>query len=317
MQLNLPTVAVLMSTYNGEKYLREQLDSIFAQKDVNLSLYVRDDGSTDSTTAILKSFEAKSNYHWIAGENIGICKSFMQLFYDAPDTDYYAFSDQDDVWYSDKLISAIKMIKGQQLTGVPVLYGSNQDIVDSNGSFLRKRFNVNYVVPTFMRTVLVWGFSGCTMVFNKELRDIMISPEFKLSEQGLEIRNHDQWFHFYAHIFGRTIYDKNSHIYYRRHSTTATDERLPEEIDMLTKYKNRIKNLFFNHKHNIPSKTAKELLNLFSNKLSNDDHENLLALANYQKTFRHHILAFRNNSIRNNCGTDKLILAAKIFLNRL
>ena len=95
----MKTVAVLMSTYNGENYIKEQIESIFNQKGVIVKLYVRDDGSKDRTLEILKDY----NVNLEKGTNIGYIKSFMWLIKNVPFADYYALADQDDVWDEDKL----------------------------------------------------------------------------------------------------------------------------------------------------------------------------------------------------------------------
>ena len=102
--LKKPSVCVLMSTYNGEQFIREQLESICSQNGVNVTLLIRDDGSKDNTLSILKSFEEKIPMRVITdGENLGPGNSFMELVYQAGDFDFYAFSDQDDIWKNNKL----------------------------------------------------------------------------------------------------------------------------------------------------------------------------------------------------------------------
>ena len=118
-------VAVLMSTYNGEKYLKEQIESIFKQEKVNIKLYIRDDGSTDNTMAIIN--ELKMVYDIVvinnSIENMGPAKSFMKLVYNVEDTfDFYAFSDQDDIWENNKIISAIDMIKKHDDNNLYILF---------------------------------------------------------------------------------------------------------------------------------------------------------------------------------------------------
>ena len=93
-------VTILLSSYNGETYLDEQLESIEAQKDVQTRILVRDDGSTDHTCDILDQWQQKTNLKWYCGENIGPARSFMDLLRQAGDSYYYAFSDQDDYWLS-------------------------------------------------------------------------------------------------------------------------------------------------------------------------------------------------------------------------
>ena len=139
--MSLPQVCVLMSTYNGENYIVEQINSILKQINVTVELIIRDDGSSDNTSSIIRKFENDySNILFIQGENVGVGRSFMELLKYAPESDYYSFADQDDVWLEDKLCRAVNMIKELENEGVdncrhqilPVLYSSNQILVDEN-----------------------------------------------------------------------------------------------------------------------------------------------------------------------------------------
>ena len=107
------TVQVLLSTYNGEAYLKEQLDSILNQKNVAVKLFVRDDGSSDGTVDILRAYAAlHDNICYLCGENCGVVASFFRLFeLSDPDVDFYALSDQDDVWDEDKLSIACQKLE--------------------------------------------------------------------------------------------------------------------------------------------------------------------------------------------------------------
>ena len=105
-------VAVLMSTYNGEKYLNEQIDSILSQSgNFELSLLVRDDGSTDETINILNKYQNLGKLKWYSGKNLGPGKSFIDLLYKTHGYDYYAFSDQDDVWMTGKIAMRNMLIR--------------------------------------------------------------------------------------------------------------------------------------------------------------------------------------------------------------
>ena len=124
-------ICVMLSSYNGEKYIKEQIDSILAQKiDGEMILLVRDDGSTDETKQILNEYRSKyNNISWYTGDNLKAAKSFWDLVNSAPDADYYAFCDQDDVWYPDKLVRAINALEKE---AIPALYASNVVVVDQN-----------------------------------------------------------------------------------------------------------------------------------------------------------------------------------------
>ena len=129
-------VAVLLSTYNGSKYIKEQIDSILSQEGVNIDIYIRDDGSTDETVNII--YEYKSNNIFLTeGKNIGVGNSFMELLYSVPEIyDYYAFADQDDIWSEKKTRIAIEVLQKNKKH----LYASNQELIDKSGKSLGLRY---------------------------------------------------------------------------------------------------------------------------------------------------------------------------------
>ena len=121
---------ILLSTYNGEKYLPELLESVLAQKDIYVDILARDDGSTDKTVEILKKYDRVKVY---GGNNLKPAKSFLDLIWKADiNYDYYALCDQDDVWKEEKIISAVKCIEN---IDKPALYSSAVEVVD-------KRLNI-------------------------------------------------------------------------------------------------------------------------------------------------------------------------------
>ena len=115
------TVQVLLSTYNGETYLKQQLDSILNQKNVAVKLFVRDDGSSDGTVDILRAYAAlHDNICYLCGENCGVVASFFRLFeLSDPDVDFYALSDQDDVWDEDKVSIACQKLEQMRKSKSP------------------------------------------------------------------------------------------------------------------------------------------------------------------------------------------------------
>ena len=102
-------VNVLLSTYNGKRYMRELIDSIIAQEGVSTDILARDDGSTDGDTQrILDDYQQRGLLTWYQGENLRPAHSFMQLLADAHEAPFYAFADEDDYWQPDKLATAVK-----------------------------------------------------------------------------------------------------------------------------------------------------------------------------------------------------------------
>ena len=131
----MKTVCVLMSTYNGEKYIVEQIDSILQQENVNVNLLIRDDGSKDKTVEIIKQYLIDKRVSFVSGDNIGYKKSFLWLMDNSPNSDYYAFADQDDVWKKDKLFAAVTKLENEDIAE-PKLYTSALTRVDENLNYI-------------------------------------------------------------------------------------------------------------------------------------------------------------------------------------
>lgn len=204
------TVNVLMSTYNGEHFLKEQINSILAQQGVDVKLTVRDDGSSDETTSILGEYGKKIN--WYVGKNLGPARSFMELLEKAEEADFYAFADQDDYWMANKLKVAADMMFADEK--VPALYFSRTQLTDA---FLNPTDIVQTnPLLTFGESLVYEFIPGCTMVMNRRMHDIVIKyrPDY--------IPMHDVWIYSVAQAVGAKIYfDKTPHILYRQHGNNT------------------------------------------------------------------------------------------------
>ena len=202
-------ILVLMATYNGEKYLRQQLDSIFRQKDVKVQVLVRDDGSTDGTVQILDEYAEKGHLEWYTGEHLNVQRGYFDLMKKASDTDfrYFAFADQDDVWDEDKLAVGISEI---EQFNCPALYYCGQRLVDADLNLIGDH-ELNSERSLQTRFVLS-DFAGCTGVFNKELLDRVAAykPEYILM--------HDTWIlKVCLAVGGEVVVDPRMHMSYRQH----------------------------------------------------------------------------------------------------
>ena len=249
-------VAILVSTYNGEKYLREQMDSLLRQEGVAVEIFVRDDGSTDSTISIIEDYAKKnSNVHLNIGKNLGVGNSFMNLVEHAPDDfDYYAFSDQDDIWLENKLSKAIEAIK--DIDG-PALYCSNQALVDSAGKRIGIRFDTTPDLSA--EKILVHNnATGCTMVWNSDLQKVLRTHQ--PSQELLKNRIHDVWVGMVASVCGKIVYDENSYILYRQHENNVVGAK---EMTSLQLLEDKAKKLRNKNLRNGRSLLAKEMVRLF------------------------------------------------------
>ena len=209
-------ILILMSTYNGEKYLETQIESLLQQKSVDLDILVRDDGSKDTTTEILEKYQKQGVLKWYQGENLRPAKSFLDLLYHCPrDYDYYAFCDQDDFWLPEKMISAVNKLSDQP--EVPSLYFCDLQIVNSTLEPIGEAHNYRKGVQ-IPQMILAYSIPGCTMVMNRMLHEQII----KYQPDPDHVTMHDCWtYYICAYTGGRIIGDSNCLIKYRQHGQNS------------------------------------------------------------------------------------------------
>jgi glycosyltransferase involved in cell wall biosynthesis len=206
-----PLVEVLMSTYDGEQYVREQVDSILGQTHSRLRLVVRDDGSRDHTLEVLRSLE-DPRLEVRAGENLGLPHAFFRLLDESgDDADLWALSDQDDVWLPEKLSRA-----AQRLEGVigPALYCARVAVVDEQ---LRPLYlhELPWRGPSFANALVQNIALGCTIVINREARDLL------RGRWPQECVMHDAWMYLVVAGCGTVVYDHEAVILYRQHGANS------------------------------------------------------------------------------------------------
>lgn len=207
-------VIVIMSTYNGEKYVKQQLDSLLEQTYQNIEIYVRDDGSSDDTIEILKEYEKNNKIHLELGENCGFIKSFFMLIKNAPESDYYAFCDQDDIWKKDKIELAVAKLKKTD-QAKPALYFSDYDYYDQEMNYVG-RCKSHKKGPSFRNALVDCISLGISSVINKTACDIM------KQHVPLHCCGHDWWAYMLCAGMGTVIYDKTCTVNYRRHAKNVS-----------------------------------------------------------------------------------------------
>lgn len=209
-------VAILMCTFRGEKYLRSQLETVFAQRYPRWTLYVSDDGSDDRTLAILDEFRARPGGDRIRvfeGPRRGFACNFFSLIARREVTaEFYAFTDQDDEWDDDKLGRAVKKLRHFP-ADAPVLYASRSELVDERGGHIG--YSRRYQKPSGFSNALVQNMaSGNTMVLNHAAIELM-----RDAGTDLDVSAHDWW----AYLIvtgsgGLMVFDQYPTIRYRQHS---------------------------------------------------------------------------------------------------
>jgi glycosyltransferase involved in cell wall biosynthesis len=209
------SVAILMCTFNGARFLDDQLASFISQNHKNWFLVAADDGSTDNTTAILSEFRrirGAENVFLQTGPAKGFVANFLALACTPKlKADFYAFSDQDDIWKHDKLSRAVHWLHTVP-SSIPAVYGSRTSLVDPIGRDIG--LSPLFRKPPAFRNALVQNIAGGnTMVFNEAARNLLIA-----AGGVVDVPSHDWWLYLLVTASGGTFfYDRYCSVRYRRH----------------------------------------------------------------------------------------------------
>lgn len=209
-------VGVLLSTFNGEKYLQQLLDSLAAQSYPEIAIRIRDDGSADGTWEILSRWaRQRADVELTRGPNRGPADSFLELLRDVPPSlEYVAFCDQDDVWDPDKIAWGVEVLAGCPPT--PTLYFSRLRITDENLDVLR--LSPLPSRPPGLRNALAQNIvTGCASLMNRAAIDVLQAT----LPPPLNVRMHDWWSYQVLSAVGEIVYDPQPHIHYRQHGANV------------------------------------------------------------------------------------------------
>ena len=276
--LNSKTVTILMATYNGEKYISQQIESIINQTFTNWKLLIRDDGSTDNTKKKLYEYEERDSRIMVMKDklgNLGQCLNFNELMKNSESYSYVMFSDQDDVWLTTKVeesITEIKRIESIHGTETSIAVYTNYNIVDDKLDYINiaySKIDLKKYDPIANRLLIQNWLMGCTMIINNKLLKYSL-------EIPIESDNHDNWIALIASMTGCVRYLDKITMLHRVHSNNVTTNCETTNI------KNRIKRVKKRFNENEKTFLKRERLNfLIAQHLEN------------------HITSFENKSLNN------------------
>ncbi len=207
-------VAVLLSSYNGAAYIEKQIESIMNQDYEEFQLYIRDDGSETMFVNRLTDLQKKYGFELFIGENVGFLNSFYWLLEHVDDADYYAFSDQDDIWFSDKLSKGIEWLKCQD-SRVPLLYHGAYEIQNTQGT-KKGLFQYPDEGYDFRRSITENHYSGFAMIVNKTMRNYMLRADLQ------NLVYHDWWAANIALSMGKAHFSQEICAIHRDHGDNVT-----------------------------------------------------------------------------------------------
>ncbi len=219
--IHTPTVDILLSTYNGERYIEAQINSLLRQTFTDWRLYLRDDGSSDKTMSFLLNYALQlgNRCHIIEHPkiNLGACQSFMVLL-EYSDSDYVMFCDQDDIWLPNKIsvtVDKMRFLENKYGENTPILVHTDAKVVDSNLKEINPSLwnyqKSNPVKGSKLKRLLLQNtVTGCTMMVNRSLRTLALPIPH-------EAIMHDWWLALVAATFGRIELISEPTVLYRQH----------------------------------------------------------------------------------------------------
>ena len=291
-------IDILLATYNGSQYLPEQLDSILSQSYGNINVIIRDDGSSDNTVMIIKEYEQKDNRVKLLSDNLGnlgFVRNFEKLMKNST-SEYLMFSDQDDIWYNNKVETSYKRIKAiEEKNGksCPILVHTNSKIMNYETRTKSLFISDCAKNSSFENSFFNFFVQGSTMLINGSLKREAL-PFSK------EVYLHDRYLHLIAEFIGIRSYIDVPTMDYRQHS----NNEIGSSVNVIYKIKNK---RYFNLKD-------RELLifldNTYSAKLDEIKKEKMDA---YKLIVNNNISRFKRLKI---CNKKKIPMniKKKIFL---
>jgi rhamnosyltransferase len=303
-------VLVLMSTYNGAPFLKEQINSILNQQNVHVSLLIRDDGSTDNTVSLLFSFHAShpAQISVIKGRNLGWKASFFELMRTAQfgsiAFDYVAFADQDDIWLPQKLLEATHCLDA--IDSDIKLYCSNQYYYKENVNYglIRRQ---ETIVPTVENCLIRNLAIGCTIVFSPQL--LTLATKYSPSP----CPPHDFWLYQLSTIFGKVVVDERSYILYRQHE----NNQIGAKTKSVEIWRRRLQNLFHSIDNRKRERWAHELLVGYATMMTDDVKAKVSLVAHYRQSFRLKLQLMANKNYTTGYKSNDFWLRLRILCGQL
>lgn len=305
--MNNPPVAILMSTYNGEAYLVDQINSILNQNYQNIHLFVRDDGSTDNTMRILEEFIGNPKISVIqSGDNLGYKNSFLMLLKTVVDLkknyQYFSFSDQDDVWLKDKILVSIKKLEKNDLPYR--IYFSGLTFVDARLNKLKIKDDSN-TRTTFPAEMVRHSVSGATSVFSRDIAELAV----KYKEVQRLPGGHDEFiFRLNAALEGHFFADKSNYIKFRRHDDNTSSATKGLVFKIMQE---------FNRKDSSVVITAQFLRKYYKENLSASTLQEIEMLLNYDNSFKNKWSLLKNKKFRRENLLMNILFFYRVIFSKL
>lgn len=234
-------IAILLATYNGEKYISEQIRSILKQSYNNWNLYIHDDGSNDRTLEIVESYQEKypQNIYILENKKVGGAKNNFFYLMSKVKAPYYMFCDQDDVWMPNKIELTVGRMKEneKEKKNSPILIFSDLKVVDEKLKMISPKMseyqNLNMYYTDIYHLMLQNVVTGCTCMINDRCKELALK-----CKNIEEVIMHDWWCGLIASYFGKIDYIDKPLIQYRQHTNNSVGAKNVRDVKYIL-YKTR------------------------------------------------------------------------------
>ncbi|AIQ61206.1 glycosyltransferase family 2 protein [Paenibacillus borealis] len=299
-------VQILMSTFNGEAYIEEQLQSIFQQTYHNIFILIRDDGSSDNTVPIIQKFMGlyPGKFHLIKGSNVGVIQSFFELLNSTElDASYFCFCDQDDVWMNDKVERSVQYLHSCHTAG---MYCSSTMLADQNLSPIKVWPIPPKKDPDFYNAIVQNIAVGATVAINKAARDIIVSRKINIKN----LQMHDWWIYICISAFGNVFYDERPTIYYRQHNNNVVGGHR----SILHEFRNKWSSFRKHSGHKLLKKQAIEFNRLYMNLLDDEKKDQLHLFIQERKSIKEKYQFLQKSKLYRNSFLEDLLFKILILI---
>lgn len=303
-------VAILMSTFNGESFLQEQLDSLYQQTHTNWTIHASDDGSSDGTLDVLRQNRQRTGVERLSvrqGPARGFSENFLSLLRaDDISAQYFAFCDQDDIWAPRKLEYALKWLSSVP-EATPALYCSRTRLVDESSNPIG--FSPLFRRPPSFSNALVQSIAGGnTMVMNEAARKLL-----GRTPPHTTIISHDWWAYLLVTGCGGAVfYESTPQVDYRQHGQNlmGSNTRLRDRLARLNK--------MFDGTFKAWNSANIEALASFENELTPSSQASLLTFRNARGAcLRSRLAGFRRAGVHRQSTLENVGLTAAMLINRV
>lgn len=307
---NNPSVCVLMSYYNGNKFLHEQLESIFNQDyEGKITILIRDDGSPkDRIDDVITKLEHKKKREILVyrEDNVGVQRSFLNLIQEAQNAEYYFFADQDDIWLPHKIRKAVEEMLN--VDDKYVMWCSNYSVVDQDINEINSSgVTISPRTYHFLRSVFFNTFPGCVMGFNQNTLQVL---------KDMHLDNcmmHDSVAFATVNALGTVIYNAEPSILHRIHASNVVGYG-KSKIVIGKWIKEKFKLLFEKEPYDV-SEFASKLIRVAGAEIKQDVYDDVKLLACYKRTLKDTLILWRHKDVRDTINRCSLSIHLKILLH--